>query len=300
MLNLCNSFLGECSVVPFSKYHALGNDYIVIDPRKTPVAMTEQNVRLLCDRHLGIGSDGVLYGPFYEQGVPLVRIYNPDGSEAEKSGNGVRIFARYLIDEGYESAQQFVLRTLGGEVSVRMLDPDGSLIQVDMGVTTFRSDLIPVAGPTRDVIDEPMNIGGKTYRVTCVSIGNPHCVIPVDELSKDMAMVLGPLVENHEMFPNRINVQLLKVVDRNTIEIEIWERGAGYTLASGSSSCAAASAAHRLGLVEPEVNVRMPGGEMQVKLCSDGHVFLTGSVTPVMRGQFLQALNHACVKLSEA
>jgi diaminopimelate epimerase len=277
-------------VVPFSKYHALGNDYIVIDPLKTSVDLTEEAVRLLCDRHFGIGSDGILYGPFYEEDTPVVRIYNPDGSEAEKSGNGVRIFARYLMDAGYEDGGQFELGTLGGVVLVNVLDADGSMIQVDMGTTTFCSEEIPVAGPSREVVDEPLEIDGNTWRITCVSIGNPHCVIPVDRLSKDMVIALGPLLENHEMFPNRINVQLLKVVDRNTIEIEIWERGAGYTLASGSSSCAAASVARRLGLVESDVTVRMQGGEILVSFAEDGHVLMTGAVTPVMRGEFLQDL----------
>ncbi|MFY9424612.1 MAG: diaminopimelate epimerase [Bacillota bacterium] len=277
-------------MVPFSKYHALGNDYIVIDPLKTSVDLTEEAVRLLCDRHFGIGSDGILYGPFYEEDTPVVRIYNPDGSEAEKSGNGVRIFARYLMDAGYEDGGQFELGTLGGVVLVNVLNADGSMIQVDMGTTTFCSEEIPVAGPSREVVDEPLEIDGNTWRMTCVSIGNPHCVIPVDRLSKDMVIALGPLLENHEMFPNRINVQLLKVVDRNTIEIEIWERGAGYTLASGSSSCAAASVARRLGLVESDVTVRMQGGEILVSFAEDGHVLMTGAVTPVMRGEFLQDL----------
>lgn len=277
-------------MVPFSKYHALGNDYIVIDPLKTSVDLTEEAVRLLCDRHFGIGSDGILYGPFYEEDTPVVRIYNPDGSEAEKSGNGVRIFARYLMDAGYEDGGQFELGTLGGVVLVNVLNADGSMIQVDMGTTTFCSEEIPVAGPSREVVDEPLEIDGNTWRITCVSIGNPHCVIPVDRLSKDMVIALGPLLENHEMFPNRINVQLLKVVDRNTIEIEIWERGAGYTLASGSSSCAAASVARRLGLVESDVTVRMQGGEILVSFAEDGHVLMTGAVTPVMRGEFLQDL----------
>lgn len=277
-------------MVAFSKYHALGNDYIVIDPQKTKVSMSEETIRLLCDRHFGIGSDGILHGPFYAHGTPEVRIYNPDGSEAEKSGNGVRIFARYLADEGYESDNRFALRTLGGLVAVEMLDAERSLIRVDMGTTTFCSDEIPVSGASRDVVDEPLEVAGETYRITCVSIGNPHCVIPVDELSAAMILDLGQRIENHALFPNRINVQLVKVIDRQTIQIEIWERGAGYTLASGSSSCAAASASHRLGLVGPDVEVRMPGGTILVNIADDGHVFMTGAVTPVMRGQFIQPL----------
>jgi len=287
-------------MITFSKYHALGNDYLVIDPRKTDLPMTPEVVRAICDRHHGVGSDGVLYGPTYTEGEPGVRIFNPDGGEAEKSGNGVRIFARYLVDEGYERSGSFVLRTAGGPVKIEVLDSQASLIRVDMGRITFDSELIPVRGPKREVIDEPLRIGDETYRVTCASIGNPHCVIPVDAVSKDMVMRLGPLVENHEAFPNRINLQIMKAIDAANIEIEIWERGAGYTLASGSSSCAAACAAHRLGLTGPQVTVHMPGGTIQVSIATDGHVFMTGTVTPVMRGALLRSMEEMLRKLSLA
>jgi diaminopimelate epimerase len=287
-------------MVTFCKYHALGNDYLVIDPRKTDLPMTPEVVRAICDRHCGVGSDGILYGPAYSEGVPLVRIYNPDGSEAEKSGNGVRIFARYLVDEGYERSGSFVLRTAGGPVAIEVLDSQASSIRVDMGRITFDSELIPVRGPKREVVDEPLTIDEETYKVTCASIGNPHCVIPVDEVSKDMVMRLGPLVENHEAFPNRINLQIMKVVDNANIEIEIWERGAGYTLASGSSSCAAACVGHRLGLTGPQVTVHMPGGTILVDIAADGHVFMTGSVTPIMRGVLLRSMEEMLRRVSLA
>ena len=173
---------------------------------------------------------------------------------------------------------------------MEVLDDSAKLIKVDMGIVTYESMMIPVKGRTRDVINEDLAVGGETFRVTCLSIGNPHCVIPLDEISRDQAIELGPGVENHQLFPNRINLQLLKVIDRNNIQIEIWERGAGYTMASGSSSCAAASAAHKLGLVENKIKVYMPGGEIDIEIKEDGHVYMTGSVTGVAAGEFARDL----------
>ncbi|QDR82435.1 diaminopimelate epimerase [Sporomusa termitida] len=242
----------------FYKYHALGNDYIVIDPHKAGVDLTAANIRLICHRHFGIGSDGILAGPFFEGSAIRLQILNPDGSEAEKSGNGVRIFSRYLVDAGYITTREFSLETRGGRVHVELLDDRGGQIRIDMGTVTFQSESIPVTGPARAVVNEELVIEGRPLAVTCVSIGNPHCVV-LAEPSPATAAKLGPLIETHSLFPNRINVQFLQVLDRNNIRIEIWERGAGYTLASGSSSCAAASAAYKLGLVDNEINVHMPG-----------------------------------------
>ena len=270
----------------FYKYHALGNDYIVIDPSKNEVGLTEANIQRICHRNFGVGSDGILYGPTFEGGEISLKILNPDGSEAEKSGNGIRIFSKYLFDESYVEDNRFRLQTLGGEVAVEILDDQARRIKVDMGTVTFISDEIPVSGDRREVVDEPLRVGDEEFKVTCASVGNPHCVIPMPEISKELALKLGPHVENHPLFPNKINVQLLKVVDRRNIRIEIWERGAGYTLASGSSSCAAASAAHKLGHVDSELTVHSPGGQIEIEIKSDGHIFMTGGVTGVMAGQF--------------
>jgi len=274
----------------FYKYHALGNDYIVIDPKNASVNLSEENIRLICHRNFGIGSDGILYGPLFKNNSIHFKILNPDGSEAEKSGNGIRIFSRYLFDAGYLKAKEFKLETLGGTVRVELLDATASRIQVDMGLVAFESKEIPVRGIYREVVNEKLEIGGQVYRMTCLSIGNPHCVIPMDTISKDLAEDIGPIIENHELFPNRINVQLLKVLDRHNIAIEIWERGAGYTLASGSSSCAAASAAFKLGLVDKMVDVHMPGGTINIAIDHDGHVQMTGSVTGVSQGMFMEDL----------
>lgn len=270
----------------FYKYHALGNDYIIIDPNKTEIDLTEKAIKLICHRNFGIGSDGILFGPIFKDDEIKLKILNPDGSEAEKSGNGIRIFSKYLVDENYVESKKFKLQTLGGEVSVEVLDDTGNLIKVDMGTVTFQSDLIPVKGEARDVVNEDLEINGEYFEVTCLSIGNPHCVIPMDDISKQVALDLGPYIENHEMFPNRINMQILKVIDENNIEIEIYERGAGYTMASGSSSCAAANAAYKLGLVDRDITVHMPGGEIEVEIKENGHVYMTGEVLSVAKGDF--------------
>lgn len=270
----------------FYKYHALGNDYIVIDPNKIDVSLSPDNIRLICHRNFGIGSDGILYGPIFGSEKMKLRILNPDGSEAEKSGNGIRIFSKYLLDAGYITSTIFQLITLGGEVTIEITDPSIPLITVNMGAVTFQSHLIPVAGSSREVIENDLLIDDVPLKMTCLSIGNPHCIIPMPNISKEIASALGPRIETHQMFPNRINVQFLKVLDRQNIQIEIWERGAGYTLASGSSSCAAASAAYRLGLTNETIKVHMPGGKIDISIQPNGDVYMTGSVSNVMQGRF--------------
>lgn len=276
----------------FYKYHALGNDYIVMDPNQTTTNLSAENIQLICHRHFGIGSDGILYGPITMDGKLGLRIFNPDGSEAEKSGNGIRIFSKYLVDAGYMTAKSFELNTLGGKVQVDILNADASLIKVDMGVPTFLSGRIPVLGDNREVVNEELLLDSKPYKVTCVSVGNPHCVIPLEQISKEKVIGIGRLVENHSIFPKRINLQIVKVLDKHNIQIEIWERGAGYTLASGSSSCAAACATHKLGLVDRDVKVHMPGGILDIEMKEDGHVYMTGAVTGVAQGGFLAEMRE--------
>ena len=270
----------------FRKYHGLGNDYLVIDPNIYDVDLTPDTIRLMCHRHFGVGADGILYGPLRGGDDYRVKIFNPDGSEAEKSGNGLRIFARYLYENKYVEKKHFSIDTLGGLVEAHIEDDSGNLIEIEMGTITFRSIEIPVGGNEREVVDEELEINGVKYRATCLSVGNPHCVIPMTDVSEEKARELGPFVENHALFPNRINMQLLKVLDRTNIEIRIWERGAGYTLASGSSSCAAAGAAYRLGQVDNKVNVKMPGGTLLVEIGKNDEVYLTGEVEGIFEGRF--------------
>jgi diaminopimelate epimerase len=271
----------------FHKYHAVGNDYIVLDPAdyaswKAPSAA---QVRAICHRNFGLGSDGILWGPLASKVADFgLRIFNPDGSEAEKSGNGLRIFSRYLWDKKRTRADSFTVETPGGVVQSTIRE-GGSLITVAMGSVSFDSRRIPVGGPDREVIGEPIEIQGRAFSFSAATIGNPHCVIPVDDLSPEIARRYGPDIEVHPLFPNRTNVQFMKVLDRSNIQIEIWERGAGYTLASGSSSSAAAAVAHRLGKVGRSVTVRMPGGNIGIEIGDGYSIQMTGGVGAIAEGE---------------
>ncbi|MBN2413695.1 diaminopimelate epimerase [candidate division KSB1 bacterium] len=268
----------------FYKYHALGNDYIVIDPKDTTLDMTVENIRLICHRNFGIGSDGILYGPLEtEKGDFGLRIFNPDGSEAEKSGNGLRIFSRYLWDKKLVRDEPFTVDTPGGLVNSVILR-NGELVDVEMGRISFNSTKIPVTGGEREVINEKITVNEKTFQFCAASIGNPHCIIPCEEISRELATLYGPHIETHSIFPKRINVQFLKVLDRNNIKIEIWERGAGYTLASGSSSSAAAAVARKLGLCDNHITVHMPGGELKISISDNYDITMTGPVTRIGDG----------------
>lgn len=267
----------------FEKYHALGNDYLVFDPCGEETLFNKLEIVRICHRNFGLGSDGILVGPeFSEKADFKLTILNPDGSEAEKSGNGLRIFARYLRDSGKVNTAQFKVETLGGVVSCQVSE-DKSVISVEMGKVSFRSDIIPVnvEGEDREICDEVINVNGNSFQYYAATIGNPHCVLPVQKVSKSMAMEFGSILENHSNFPNRTNVQFLEIIDRNRIKIEIWERGAGYTLASGSSSSAAGAVARKMGLCDENITVEMPGGEIGLIIDDDYNVQMTGPATKV-------------------
>ncbi len=265
--------MSEC----YSKYHALGNDYIVLDPARFSLPLNVERVKRICHRNFGLGSDGILYGPIEVEGIPRVKIYNPDGSEAEKSGNGIRIFAKYVWDHGLATSDSLDIMTKGGKVSVLRNNPEATNLTVAMGALSL-------------LWKEHLEIGGITRRwVYAASVGNPHAVVmlqPFDELSEKMVRQLGPIVERHPLFPERTNVQLVKVLDRSNIQIEIWERGAGYTLASGSSSCAAAGVCYEKGLCDNEITVHMPGGNLEIRIQEGLQMIMTGEVSSVAEGQF--------------
>jgi len=270
----------------FVKSHGLGNDYFVMDQSELSFDLTPEVIQLLCHRNYGIGSDGILLLVPSDKADFGLRILNPDGSEAEKSGNGLRIFAKYLFEHGHTEKEVFKIDTLGGIVTAELETTEGIVpfVTVEMGEATFQSNLIPVAGEERQVVDEEIVIDGETLRYTAVSVGNPHCVVFVDELDEGDIRRLGPLLETHELFPNRINVQFAKPLSREKVQILIWERGAGYTLASGSSSCAVASACVRNGLTDGNVTVSMPGGELDITIRDGWSIKMRGAVEEVAEG----------------
>ena len=241
--------------ITLRKYHGLGNDYLIYDPNRNACELQERHGDKM-----------------------RVRIFNPDGSEAEKSGNGIRIFSKYLKDMGYVTEESYVLHTKAGETRVTFLNEQGDLMRVDMGYPEFVAKEIPVVGFEGEIVNEAIFFGDNFYNATCVSLGNPNCVLMLEEVSQKKAMQLGPYVENSRYFPNRINMQLCQVLDRENIQIEIYERGAGYTYASGTGACAAAAASHKMGFVGDRVTVHMHGGELLVEFARDSRIDMTGPV----------------------
>ena len=264
--------------ITLERYHGLGNDYLVFDPNKNELDLNKENVSMLCNRNMGLGSDGILEGPFIGEKSMSLKIWNPDGSIAEKSGNGVRIFAKYLKDAGYVQKKKYDLMTDGGKVEIAYLNEDGSRLRISMGKLSFWSDEIPVVGERREVINEDMVFGNTLYPATCVSVGNPHCVIPMCEISKPLVCKIGNFSEMARYFPERVNTEIMKVIDNTNIAIETFERGAGYTMATGTGACAAAGVAYKLGLTGNKVIVHMPGGELQIEIGDDWEVYMTGDV----------------------
>ena len=255
-------------IMRFIKYHALGNDYLVFDPGAQEFTLTTAHIQRICHRNFGIGSDGILVPQLQSANFQL-QIFNPDGSEAEKSGNGLRIFAHWLFDEGLVGADPFFVQTCGGQVCCHVLE-GGQCVQVEMGQVVF------------EALSANLNIAGL-FNAHIVNIGNPHCVIFCEEVSGEAAKAFGPLIETHPRFPNRTNVQFVQVLNRQNIRLEIWERGAGYTLASGSSSCAAAAVAVKLGLCDGQtpITAHMPGGALQIEIAPDFQACMTGPVTRI-------------------
>ncbi|HRX10487.1 MAG TPA: diaminopimelate epimerase, partial [Draconibacterium sp.] len=271
----------------FIKSHGLGNDYVVLDQDNITFDFNKKAIIRICDEHFGIGSDGILLKVPSTVADFGLRILNPDGSEAEKSGNGLRIFAKYLYDNKFSKEKIFTIETLGGVVRAEVVEEvnkKAKTIKVDMGKANFVSAEIPVNCENEECIDEILNLEFKDYKINCVSVGNPHCVILKDELDEKEIKQFGSYIENHPMFPNRINVQFAKVISPTEVEIIIWERGAGWTLASGSSSCAVASVMVKRGLTEPNLTVKMPGGNLQIEIDKAWNIKMTGEVREIASG----------------
>jgi len=271
----------------FVKMHGLGNEYIVLDSMNIDFQLTTQAVRRLCNIHYGIGSDGIVMKVPSKKADYGFRVYNPDGSEAEKSGNGLRILCKYLFDYGYARTRQFSIETLKDIVYADIVgesDGKATMIRVDMGKAIFTSRDIPVHSDKPEFIGQKIMAGDKEFEVNCVSVGNPHCVVIRQELDEQEIRHYGPLLENHPIFPNRINVQFAKVLSDHDARILIWERGAGYTLASGSSSCAASSILVKKGLVKGDLTMHMQGGTLKIQIDSDWNIRMTGEVREIARG----------------
>jgi diaminopimelate epimerase len=274
----------------FWKGHALGNDYLVLDPSELDFRLTPRRVRALCDRHRGVGGDGVLELRSSRRADFGLRIWNPDGSRAEKSGNGLRIFARYLHATGRTRRTRLRIETPGGVVAIQLfLDRAGAArrARVEMGRASFEPRRLPCRLRGGELIQREIRAAGRSLRFTGVSIGNPHCVVFAPRgrrWTRAELLELGPQLERHPIFPKRCNVQLVTQVGPQALAILIWERGAGETPASGTSACAAACAAIKLGLLASPVVVSAPGGALHVSVSDRFDVTLEGAVDEVASG----------------
>jgi diaminopimelate epimerase len=274
-----SSMIGTLSHLNLIKYQALGNDYLVID-LPAPLDELVPMLPAMCDRFFGLGSDGLLA---FDPKSMSVRIFNPDGSEAQKSGNGLRITAAHAVLE-HGAPDRFELRTMDRANAVRVLARRGAEVvsEIDIGRPSFRATDLPArfeGEPDRVRLDTPAGV----VTAMLVSVGNPHCVVFGERATKERCVELGPLLERHDAFPERTNVQLFEVVDRAHLRVEIWERGAGYTLASGTSASAVAAACMRAGLVDDHVTVHMPGGDLTVRREASGHLVQSGPARRVYR-----------------
>jgi len=262
----------------FVRAQGIGNDYIVVDAASLGVKLSAQKVKLICDRHFGLGADGVLTVERSKSADFGVRVFNSDGSEAEKSGNGIRIFAKFLYEHGYTKKRDLEIETKGGVVQVK-LHTEGkrvNAVTAQMGKAVINNKL------------KNITIEGQSIPVTALSIGNPHCVVVVRDIGEIDFYELGPLIENNRKFPKRTNVQFAEVVSRDIVRALIWERGSGHTLGSGSSACAVAVACYSRGFVKEKLLVQMEGGAVEVTIDKSLNVTLYGPVEEVCSGEFSQ------------
>jgi diaminopimelate epimerase len=285
----------------FAKWQGLGNDYVIVEADVLPL-LTPRAIALICDRHFGVGADGILVNapPTGELpgAVARMRIFNPDGSEPEMCGNGIRMFARYLRGCGAVAADEFVVETLAGPITPRLLE-DGR-VRVQMGRARFLSDSIaldsspdaaaeqaPHAGtatPGDDVVQRVLQAGGREYEYTFVDVGNPHCIILADDLAATPLETAGPDIETLSLFPRRVNVEFIKPEADGSVSMRVWERGVGETQACGTGATAVGAAAVRLGLAESPVLVHLKGGDLEIEVAPDWSVTMTGAAEEVYTG----------------
>ena len=263
----------------FTKMQGLGNDYVYVNCFKEKIENPSEMAVKVSDRHFGIGSDGLILIKPSEVADFEMEMYNADGSRGEMCGNGIRCVAKYVYDYGLTDKTSISVETLGGIKYLDLTVEHGkvTLVKVDMGTPILKPELIPIVAKGETVIDEPIMVGGKEYHMTGVSMGNPHDVVFMDDIKNLEIEKIGPLFENHERFPNRINTEFVNVIDRHTAQMRVWERGSGETLACGTGACAVAVACILNGLTENTVTVKLLGGDLQIEWDREKNtVYMTG------------------------
>ena len=272
----------------FTKMQGLGNDYVYVNCFKEKIADPSALAVKISDRHFGVGSDGLIMINPSDKADFEMEMYNADGSRGEMCGNGIRCVAKYVYDYGLTDQTSISVETLGGIKYLDLTVEHGkvSLVKVDMGTPILEPSRIPVAASGTRVVDEPLEVEGKVYHMTCVSMGNPHAVIFMDDVAGLDLEKIGPSFENHERFPNRVNTEFVKVLDQNTVEMRVWERGSGETLACGTGACAVAVASILNGYTEDQVTVRLLGGDLEIFWDrAEDKVYMTGPAKVVFDGE---------------
>lgn len=272
----------------FTKMQGIGNDYVYVNCLEEKVDHPEELAKLVSDRHFGIGSDGLILIKPSEVADFEMAMYNADGSRGEMCGNGIRCVAKYVYDRGLTDKTHISIETLAGIKYLELTVEKGqvSQVRVDMGEPELLAEKIPVISQQEKVIDVPITAGEKDYRMTCVSMGNPHCVVFMEDVEHLEIEKVGPLFENHELFPKRINTEFVKVIDRKNLQMRVWERGSGETLACGTGACATAVAAMLNGFCEEEVQIHLLGGDLTIEWNKESnHVFMTGPAEIVFDGE---------------
>lgn len=279
-------------MLKFTKMHGCGNDYIYIDGarERIPAEQKPELVRRLSDRHFGIGGDGVIFINPSDQADFEMEMYNMDGTRAEMCGNGIRCVAKYVYDKGLTDQTQISVISAGRIKYLDLHVENGrvSTVKVNMGEPILKACEIPVLAEDEkgEVIAEPIEIEGKSYRMTCVSMGNPHAVVFVEDVQDFPLEQVGPGLEKHPRFPKRVNAEFVKILDEETIEMRVWERGTGETLACGTGACAAAVACSLNGLTKDTVTVKLLGGTLQIQWDkAENRVYMTGPATTVFEGE---------------
>ena len=274
----------------FTKMQGLGNDYVYVNCFKEKIADPSALAEKISDRHFGVGSDGLIMINPSDKADFEMEMYNADGSRGEMCGNGIRCVAKYVYDYGLTDKTSISVETLGGIKYLDLTVEDGkvSLVKVDMGRPELEPSRIPVVAEGDRAVDEPITVDGKEYRMTCVSMGNPHAVVYVDCDVKELPLEeIGPGFEHHERFPKRVNTEFVRVLDRKTVEMRVWERGSGETLACGTGACAVAVSSALNGLTEDEVTVKLLGGDLRIQWDRERDtVYMTGPAAVVFDGEW--------------
>ncbi len=274
----------------FIKMHGAGNDYVYVDCFREPITGdVSQLARAVSDRHTGVGGDGLVLITPSEQAPVRMRMFNADGSEAEMCGNALRCVAKYAAEQGLASGDEFPVETGTGLLTVSIVERSGGRVeevQVNMGAPILKSADIPTTLPGDPPLNEPLQVGGDMFEVTCVSMGNPHCITFVDEITDAHVLTLGPQIETHAVFPNRVNAEFIRVLSPDAFEMRVWERGSGETMACGTGACAAAVAGVLTGRTNRQVRAHLRGGELLLNWTEQGDVLMTGPATEVFRGEW--------------